>query len=316
MLVAVGCVGRPPEKLLTPAPVAPTATAPTASAPATPLPKPGDAKVMVIVEENREYGEIIGKRTDAPYLNALADQFGLAASYDAGYPVSCPSLPAYLLMTQGTTSDICDNDPPPKHRLRGDNIFHQVASAGLQWRSYAESMSGNCQLTRSGSYAPKHVPAPYYTNEAANCARWSVPLGTESAGAFQADLAVGTLPAYAFVTPDLCNDMHGCDSKSQRSGAEEIKAGDDWLARWMPKIFDSPDFRAGRLVVLITWDEGSDSSNHVATLVISPTTRGIRSEAPYTHCSLLRTTEEILGLPPLGCAASARSMRAEFRLDR
>jgi phosphatidylinositol-3-phosphatase len=69
------------------------------------------------------------------------------------------------------------------------------------------------------------------------------------------------LPAYAFVTPDLCNDMHGCDSKPKRSNAQQVKAGDDWLARWMPRILDSPDFRAGRLVVFVTWDEGSGRSN-------------------------------------------------------
>lgn len=56
ILLSVACVGRPPpEELLTPAP-----------APATPTsaqPKPGYAKVMVIVEENHQYGRSSGGPT-------------------------------------------------------------------------------------------------------------------------------------------------------------------------------------------------------------------------------------------------------------
>jgi hypothetical protein len=101
-----------------------------------------------------------GKRTDAPYLNALADQFGLATNYDAGYPVNCPSLPAYLLMTQGTTGGICDNGPPRQHPLGGDNIFHQVAGAGLQRRAYAESMPGTASRKAPGTTPPNMFPPP------------------------------------------------------------------------------------------------------------------------------------------------------------
>jgi hypothetical protein len=35
---------------------------------------------------------------------------------------------------------------------------------------------------------------------------------------------------------------------------------------------------------------------------------------PYDHCSTLRTSEDMLGLPPLGCAATAVPMTTGFRL--
>jgi hypothetical protein len=49
--------------------------------------------------------------------------------------------------------------------------------------------------------------------------------------------------------------------------------------------------------------------------VISPSTpAGTRSGTFFSHYSLLRTTEELLGLPKLGQASSARSMAAAFHL--
>jgi hypothetical protein len=53
----------------------------------------------------------------------------------------------------------------------------------------------------------------------------------------------------------------------------------------------------------------------VATLVLSPSTpKESTSAALFNHYSLLRTSEELLGLPPLGEAAAASSMLAAFDL--
>jgi hypothetical protein len=95
-----------------------------------------------------------------------------------------------------------------------------------------------------------------------------------------------------------------------------IAVGDTWLSQWMPAILASPDYTAGRLAVFITWDEGSDTSNHIATLVISPRTSHIRAGGVWNHCSTLRTTEDLLNLPPLGCAAKASSMTQAFHLHQ
>ena len=51
------------------------------------------------------------------------------------------------------------------------------------------------------------------------------------------------------------------------------------------------------------------------TIILSPSTvSGTRSSVRFTHYSLLRTTEEMLGLPPLGRVPQARSMRTAFNL--
>jgi phosphatidylinositol-3-phosphatase len=118
-------------------------------------------------------------------------------------------------------------------------------------------------------------------------------------------------PSYAFVTPDACHDMHGAPS----CPSHRVANGDTWLAQWIPQIMAGPDYRAGRLVIIIIiWDEGSSTSNHIPTLVISPSTRAVSSTATYTHCSTLRTAEDILHLTPLGCAGTAKGFTSAFHL--
>jgi hypothetical protein len=271
----------------------------------------GITKVLVIAEENHAYGDIIGS-PDAPYLTALATSYGNATRLAAGYPTRCPSLAAYILLTSGTTGGICDDRAPKAHPLTGDNLFHQVAASGREWRGYAEAAPGNCALTNSpdGRYLVRHVPATYYVADRRDCARWAVPMGTLTAGALHHDLKSGTLPAFSFVSPDACHDMHGAPSCM----VDRVGKGDRWLRTWLPAITTAPDFRAGRLVVIITWDEGTSVSNHIPTLVVAPGTRRIASSQVFTHCSTLRTTEEILRLPLLGCARKAASMRSAFSL--
>jgi len=263
-------------------------------------------KVMVIAEENEPESAIIGS-SQAPYITQLATTYGQATNMQAGYPTDCPSLAAYILMTSGSQQGICDDANPSKHQVAGDNIFKQVAAAGLQWREYAESMPGNCHRTNDGLYLVRHAPPPYYTSERERCQGWDVPLGTTSSGALRSDLGSG-LPAYSFVTPNACNDMHGATGCT--SG--KIKRGDDWLARWMPLIMGSPDFQQGRLLVIVTWDEGSKSSNHIPTVLAGHSMSRVKSGAAYTHCSTLRTAEDVLGLPRLGCAKTATSFAYGF----
>ena len=95
----------------------------------------------------------------------------------------------------------------------------------------------------------------------------------------------------------------------------------------MPAILDSPLYQSGNVALFITWDEGEGGSSndcatnvtdvgcHVATLVISPSTLpGTQSSTLFNHYSMLASTEQLLGLPPLGQAAGANSMIAGFNL--
>jgi phospholipase C len=259
---------------------------------------------MWILMENHDYSSIIGS-SNAPYENQIANQCGLASNYHA---ISHPSLPNYIALTSGGTQGITDDSGPSAHPLDVNSIYHQAYPSA---KGYAESMPANCNLSDSGEYAVRHAPWAYYINgtvgnQRSECQANDVPLGTTASGALHNDVVNGTLPKFSFVTPNLCNDMHDCS----------VATGDAWLANFVPFVLAGSDYTSGHLAVVITFDEnGGSSGNQVYTAVISPfTAPGTVSSTNYTHYSLLRTTEEILGVPLLGSAASANSMRSPFGL--
>jgi phospholipase C len=261
---------------------------------------------VVIPEENHAESAIIGSSA-APYINSLAKTYGLATNYQAGDPVADHSLPSYLMFTEGTTGTGVNGSDcgPTSCPQSGPNIFQQVQSAGLTWKGYAESMPSNCDLaSKAGAYAARHAPAVYFTDVRTTCAKNDVPLGTTSSGALASDLKAGNLPNYSIVTPNLNDDMHD----------GTVQQGDAWLAKWMPIMLHSPNYLKGDTAIVITWDEGSSGTNNVATIVISPYTLKIQNSTAFTHYSLLRTAEDLLGLPALNGAKTATSMVSAFKL--
>jgi phosphatidylinositol-3-phosphatase len=244
--------------------------------------------VIWIWFENKPDAAVLGS-AQAPYLNLLARQCASAADY---HGVTHPSLPNYLAATSGSTHGVRDDAGPAAHPLDGPSLFGQVASAGLEWRSYEEGMPKPCAPSPQGRYAVKHNPAAYYTALRAQCAQWDVPLD-----ALAADVAAGTLPAFAFVTPDLCDDTHDCP----------VATGDRWLQQVLPTILRSPAYADGTTAVFVTYDEDDTAhGNRVPFVAVAPSVAaGAVLHAPADHYALLRTTESMLGLPALGAAASA-----------
>jgi phospholipase C len=255
---------------------------------------------MWIWLENEDYRSVIDS-ADAPFQTTLAHDCGLATNYQA---VSHPSLPNYLAATGGSTFGIADDGDPSVHQVEATSIFAQVQEAGGTWASYEESMPTTCDLSDAPLYAVRHNPATYYVPLRTSCAMFDVPLGTLSDGPLAQALAHASLPTFAFVTPNLCNDGHDCP----------LSTADRWLAGFLDAVFASPAYRAGDTAIFVTYDEGT-SDNHVSTIVAAPSVvPGTRSAEPFTHYSLLRTTEDLLGLPALGAAAGADSMVAPFSL--
>jgi hypothetical protein len=243
--------------------------------------------IVWIVMENHSFSQTVGS-SSTPYTNSLAEKCGVATNFSAE---ARPSLPNYIAMTSGSTQGVADNDPPSAHALDVPNIFAQL---GDDWRSLQDGMTTNCQLESSGDYAVKHNPAAYYTNVREACNRLDVPMTSEP------DVSA----RFTFITPSMCNSTHDCG----------LGVGDKWLQTTITKILDSQAYRAGKTALFLTWDEG-EGDQHIATLVVSPSTQpGTKVATAHNHYSLLRTTEEMLGLGLIGEAATAPSMRTAFGL--
>jgi phospholipase C len=271
---------------------APTTSLAATTNPATTL---GIRYVVVVVMENRGYDQIVGSPS-APYLNSLISRYGLATDYDG---VAHPSEPNYLALLGGSTFGISDDNV---HNIAVTSLLDQLSSKGLTWRVAAEDVPGHCYAGATayggtdgpGWYARKHEPAISFTNirtNAASCAN------IENLGAFRPGAAT-----FQLVVPNFCHDMHDCSTGT----------GDAFLRSWLPRILTSATFAQTLLVV--TWDEGTDNAGgggHVATLAISPSVRaGARLASRTSHYSILRSVEDLWGLPCLRNACGARDLLA------
>jgi hypothetical protein len=239
--------------------------------------------IFVILMENHASSQIIGN-SNAPYINSLAQQYGLATDYAA---VAHPSLPNYLALVGGSTFGItsdCTTCFVHQPNLAAD----RVTPSGRTWKAYMESMPSPCLVGNSGRYVQKHDPFMYFDDirKTGQCQR-VVPM-TSLAGDLR---AANSTPNFAWITPNLCDDMHDCS----------VATGDAWLGNTVPTILNSPAYTSQNSLVLITWDEDDGSqANRVATLVIAKDVpAGFRSNVPYTHYSLLKTIEQAWGLTPL-----------------
>ena len=274
------------------------AGAPSSGAANRPTPR---SHLALIVLENHEYSDVIGN-PDAPFLNRLARQGALATRY---YGVTHPSLPNYLALLGGSTFGIADNCLDCS--ASGANLALQLSSAGISWRAYMEGLPSACFLgDSSGDYAKRHNPFVYFpsiSTDRDRCAR-VVPEAR-----LNANLRHGSLPAFAWITPDLCSDAHDC----------AIGLADRYLARVVPRL---KRHLGPRGFLAVTFDEGSSDlgccgspgGGRVATVLSGPSVRrGLKLRRRYDHYSLLATIEDAFGLPRLRHARGAHTLSAAFR---
>lgn len=255
-------------------------------------------RVYVIVMENKEYGDIVGN-ANAPYINSLIAQYGLATNYTA---VAHPSEPNYLALFSGSTQGATNDGV---YNLDGANLADQLEAKDKTWRVFAENVPPNCFTGEIGIngedgiglYARKHNPAISFTNISGapmRCANITDFTHFDPAAA-----------DYALIVPNLCNDMHDCS----------VTAGDNFLKGWVPKILNSGAWQAGG-VLFITWDEGTTNvggGGRVPLIVISNRVpKGFQSATAHNHYSLVRTIEEAWGLGCLNESCKANTLDEFF----
>jgi phospholipase C len=254
--------------------------------------------VFTIVMENHSYSDIIGSGA-APYINQLAKGNAVAAGYHDSYVH--PSEPNYIWMVAGENFGVLnDDDPNPSNVIQSQShVADQIERAGLTWKSYQESMGAPCGIASHGEYAVKHNPFMYFAdvNGWNGKAFAATPRCTERVvdeSQLDADLAAGTLPDYAFITPNLQHDMHD----------GSVQQGDAWLAAEVPKILASDAYKKGG-ALFILWDEGSSDADDPPLIAISPNAKpGFVSHASYDTSSYLMTVQSMLGLETLPCASA------------
>jgi hypothetical protein len=239
--------------------------------------------VIVVMEENRSYNEIIGDTTDAPYINNTLAAGG--AAFTNSFAIEHPSEPNYLDLfsgsNQGVTSDACPET------FSADNEGAQLLAAGDTFAGYSEGLpSTGSTVCTSGEYARKHLPWTNFTNvPAADSMPWT---------SFPSSSNYASLPTVSWVIPNLLDDMHD----------GTIAQGDTWLQNNMNSYATWAKTHNSLLVV--TWDEDDSSqSNQIPTIFYGANVQTGQYSNTINHYGVLRTIEDMYGLPYAGAAANA-----------
>ena len=174
-------------------------------------------------------------------------------------------------------------------------------------------------------YAVKHNPFVYFASVQKGARR---ELSLEQTVSFDgpkglfADLKAGSVPDFAFIAPNQCNDQHGrgngtafCNFDADDNGTQTglnpslILQGDMALQRIVTAIKASPVWWNSRSAIVVLWDENDYStitSNQVVLVV--ETNYGphqIQSQHFYDHYSLTKTLDAAFRLPCLNHACDA-----------
>jgi len=246
------------------------------------------ASVVVFSFENRTWNQVgPGFGPAMPYLHSV----GAACSWfpewvetDTGQS----SLTQYVGQITGSrqASTVNDCSPSATCSTTADNLFRQLRASGRRAVNYVEGATQPCS---SEENAVNHIPGLYLwgADDPVHCAEEVRPLS---------ELIVDDLPAFAFVTPTLCNDGHDC-------GDQVVDA---WAHAHIQPLLDSRAYRSGTVAVFVWYDE----TRPVPNLWISPTSKpGPRTGIAGSATSTLRAWQAMLGVPCLANACSAPDLR-------
>jgi acid phosphatase len=262
----------------------------------------------VVVLENLNYSDLVGS-INAPYINSLIAQGGLATNYYANVH---PSIGNYFVMTTGeaySTDDNFDGVVPI------DNVVRELQGAGKSWKVYAQSLPSQGYLGGDVyPYLRRHNPVSYFSDVQPPS---QLNMNIVNFSQLATDLANGQLPAYLFIVPDAEHDAHDCPGGgSNCTVGEKVAAADSWLAANLPPLLTNPQFQPSGILVITTDESRNDNTNgggQVATVLLGTgVTPGYQGTVQYDHRSLLGLSMTALGVSTIPNGAGSAPQMTEF----
>jgi acid phosphatase len=307
---------------------------------AAPLSWPADLPrydhVVIVVEENKDYEEIIGK-SSAPYINKLKAE---GANFTRMFGEEHHSQGNYFWLFSASNQNVGFKDVipttknNPNYPFKTANLGASLIRKGLSFKGYAEDLPAigstvDFVKTRKGVmiYGRKHVPWISFAN---------VPNGKTVATSSNLRFAdfptkpagFARLPTVAIVIPNLEHDMHNGKPK------DSIPRGDAWLKKNLDSYYQWA--KKNNSLLIVTWDENNDKRNiagltnpfveqkgdyhdmrnRIATIFAGAHIKpGNYIEGKgITHVNILRTLEAMYGLPQAG-AQQPNAARGGIRDD-
>ena len=250
------------------------------------LPRPDH--VVMVVEENRAFANIIGY-ANAPYINNTLAQYG--ALMTESYATNGASQPNYLQLFSGSDQGVSDNTIQATP-FNTPNLSSALSAKGLSFTGYSESLpsvgfdgASYSSVAGQNQYVRKHNPWVNWQGASANAVQpgQTQPFTSFPAGNFSA------LPTVSIVVPNEQNNMHD----GSRAG------GDAWLRQNLDAYVQWA--KTHNSLFILTWDEDDGNhGNHIATLLIGAGVIPGQYSQTINHLNVLRTLEDMYGLEHLG----------------
>ncbi|HET7508944.1 MAG TPA: alkaline phosphatase family protein [Solirubrobacterales bacterium] len=333
---ASGGEAAPSGPLPSPSPAPEAAPTPEPEEPAPPaepeLPEAGPIKHVFLVSlASPGYEAAFGTASQMPYLSGtLRPQGVLLTNYSLLSEAGVANGVATISGEKPTAATQADCPAYEKclYPVETLTLADQLGAARFSWHAYLEGMSdetgkpANCvypapgavEAPVPGGYSPRLNPFVYFHSQLdlGDCATNDVP-GAELAKDLK---TVDSTANFSYISPNLCNaGFYGQCPEGTPDGAA---AADAYLAKVVPEILASPAYkRDGLLIVSFSAADpappaepaAAPSTNPLKTgalLVSSLAAPGSTDAAHYNPYSLLRSSEELFGLEPLGAAAGAK----------
>ena len=270
--------------------------------------------VVIVIEENTSYNEVLGNRVDAPFINELADG---GVNFTEFYAINHPSQPNYLHLFSGDNQGIVDDTKPTTYPWTAPNLGAALIAVGATFAGYSENLPAiGDRDTASVDTVIGGVTYKLYRRKHNPWANWQAAAGTVSIPVnqlpFDTNLRFADFPAdftqlpdVSFVVPNEQNDRHD----------GTIRMADDWLranlgayAQWA---------RTHNSLLIITFDEDNFSGpNKIPTVFYGAgLTPGSTNATTWTLHNLLRTLEDMQGAAHSGRAAQVRPITGVLPLD-
>jgi hypothetical protein len=292
--------GEPPPP---PPPPAPQPPPPQPVNPPAHLPVP--SHIVIVIDENKSFGNVIGASPKAPFINSLAARGALLNFFALHHP----SQPNYMELFAGQLLGVCA-DECPIGPFTDQNLGAALIAAGKSFGGFAENLPAKPRMAcKKGLFRAKHAPWVDFSNVPASASQDFTEFPTTPAGFQQ-------LPLVSFVIPNMTDDMHDGPGV-----AKEVATGDAWLKTNLSAYADWAETHNSLLIV--TWDEDSSSfttncptvistlppRNRIATIIMGePVPSGQTPADQYTHHDLLRTILDMYGIAPFAGATTAKDI--------
>jgi hypothetical protein len=249
------------------------------------VPKPDH--IVIVILENHSYSQIIGSG-NAPFISSLVrDSF--SANFIKSYAIKHPSQPNYLDLYSGSSQGVSNNKHSESAPFTTANLGRQLINAGKSYSTYSEDLPVvGYDGDSSGKYVRKHNPAANWMGTGTN---QIPPITNQPFTAFPLDYS--KLPTVSIVVPNLDNDMHD----------GSISTGDTWVKAHLNNYIQWA--KTNNSLFILTFDEDDNKhNNHIVTIFTGEMVKNGQYSNRINHCNVLRTIEDMYGLPYAGNAAS------------